>query len=104
MSSRVEVSPEIIVQPAAEAEIAEAFRWYEDKCDGLGSESCLALDSTFSAIQRNLASFPVIRKQVRRVLLRRFPYGVFYMHESEQIVVIASFRASREPKRWQDRL
>ena len=36
-------------------------------------------------------------------MLRRFPYGVFYLSENEKIVVIACFHASRDPKQWQDR-
>ncbi len=35
-------------------------------------------------------------------MLRRFPYGVFYLTEGERIVVIACFHASRRPKPWQD--
>lgn len=96
-------TPEIIVQPAAEAEISEAFRWYEDKDEGLGSEFMRSLDATLSAIQRSPTGFAVIHKQVRRVMLRRFPYGVFYLYENEKIIVIACFHVSRDPKQWQDR-
>lgn len=38
--------PEIIVRPEAEAEINEAFRWYESKSDGLGSGFMRALDAS----------------------------------------------------------
>ena len=95
--------PEIIVQPAAEAEITEAFRWYEDKSEGLGSEFMRALDATLSAIQRSPTGYAVIHKQVRRAVLRRFPYGIFYLSESDKVIVIACFHASRDPKQWQDR-
>ena len=98
-----ETPPEVFVRPAAEAEISEAFRWYEDKDEGLGSEFMRALDATLSAIQRAPAGYALIHRQVRRAMLRRFPYGVFYLYESEKIVVIAVFHASRGPKQWQDR-
>ncbi len=97
------MTPEIIIQPAAEAEITEAFRWYEDKSEGLGSEFMRALDATLSAIQRNPTSHAAIHKQVRRALLRRFPYGLFYLYESEKVIVIACFHARRDPRQWQDR-
>lgn len=95
--------PEIVVQPAAEREIADAFRWYEDKDEGLGTEFMRALDATLSAIQRTPPGYAVIYKQVRRALLRRFPYCVFYLYENGKIIVIACFHASRDPKQWQGR-
>ncbi len=96
------MTPAIVIQPAAEAEITEAFRWYEDKNEGLGSEFMRALDATLSAIQRNPTSYAVIHQSVRRAMLRRFPYGIFYLTESERIIVLACFHASRAPKPWQD--
>lgn len=42
-------------------------------------------------------------QQVRRVLIRRFPYGVMYVVEEDVITIIACFHAKRDPKQWQDR-
>ncbi len=94
--------PEIVVQPAAEAEITEAFRWYESRSEGLGSEFMRALDAALSAVQRNPGSYAAVHGPVRRAMLRRFPYGVFYLLDGEVIVVLACFHASRAPKPWQD--
>jgi len=44
------MTPAIVVRPAAEAEILEAIRWYEDKSVGVGSEFMRALDASLSAI------------------------------------------------------
>ncbi len=95
--------PEIIVQPEAEAEISEAFRWYEDKNEGLGSEFMRALDASLSSIQRNPTGYAIVHKQMRRALLRRFPYSIIYLLESDKIIVLACFHASRDPKQWRDR-
>ena len=95
--------PKLLIQPEAEAEISEAFRWYEDKTQGLGSEFMRALDASLSAIQRNPSAYPPVYKQMRRVLLRRFPYSVIYLLNDNRIVVLACFHASRDPKQWQDR-
>jgi toxin ParE1/3/4 len=45
----------------------------------------------------------VLYKDIRRALLRRFPYGIFYLVEPEQIVILACFHARRHPKQWQRR-
>jgi plasmid stabilization system protein ParE len=64
---------ELIIQPEAEAEIAEAFDWYEARASGLGSEFLLVLDATFNSVLRNPDSYPEAYKDVHRALLRRFP-------------------------------
>ena len=102
-TSEPEPLPEIVVRPIAEEEISEAFRWYEDKAEGLGSEFMRALDASLSAIQRYPASYAVVHKQMRRALLRRFPYSVIYLYENDKIIVLACFHASRDPKQWKKR-
>lgn len=44
--------PPVLVRPAAEEEISEAFRWYEDRSEGLGSEFMRALDACLASVQR----------------------------------------------------
>ena len=49
-----EMNRRLIVRPEAEAEMTEAFDWYEDRVPGLGSEFLLCVDAVFSAILRSL--------------------------------------------------
>ena len=95
--------PEVVMRPVAEAEISEAFRWYEDKSGGLGSEFMRALDAAISSVQRNPTAYAVVHKQMRRALLRRFPYGVIYLFRDNTVIVLGCFHASRNPKQWRTR-
>ena len=97
------MTPRLVVRPAAEAEISEAFQWYEDKSIGLGSEFMRAVDASLSAIQRFPTSYAVVYKEIRRAVLRRFPYSLYYLYENDIIVIIACFHGSRDPRHWQDR-
>jgi len=94
---------ELIIRPEAEAELAEAFDWYEEQVAGLGSEFLLSVDACFNAVARNPKQYPVIHKDVRRALTRRFPYEVFFVAGDERIVVLAVFHAKRDPKHRQER-
>jgi plasmid stabilization system protein ParE len=94
---------ELIIRPEAEAELAEAFDWYEEQLRGLGSEFLISVDATVHAITRNPRQFAKIHKDVRRALLHRFPYGVFFLVEDTRIIVLAFFHAKRNPKRWRER-
>lgn len=49
------------------------------------------------------SSAPVF-EDIRRAVVQRFPYSVFYRIEAAQIVVIAVFHTKRDPKNWQERV
>jgi plasmid stabilization system protein ParE len=94
----------LLVRSAAEADMADAALWYEARAVGLGAEFLRAVDVTLAEIQRMPQRFPVVHDTCRRALLRRFPYAVFFLPTTEAIHVIACFHASRDPKRWQERV
>ena len=94
----------LIVRPEAERDLAEAHDWYESKVTALGSEFLLAIDAALSSIQRTPELYQVVYKNLRRALIRRFPYGIFYLVEETRIVVIAVMHARRDPGTWRSRL
>jgi plasmid stabilization system protein ParE len=96
----------VLVQfrPEAEADVGRAYLWYEDKRLGLGEEFLSALDRVIAQIVAHPESGSVMHRSARRVLLDRFPYGVFYVSYTDEIHVIACFHASLDPQRWRDRL
>ena len=91
----------LIFRPAAAADVEEAYQWYELQRSGLGEEFLLAVGAIAEAILARPEQYPVIHRETRRALLRRFPYSVFYRTAQDRIVVIACFHASRDPRRWQ---
>ena len=94
------MSYEIIVRPEAAREVQEAFDWYEEKSEGLGLEFLRAADACMAGIQRNPLASPIMYQEVRRALLRKFPYALFYIVKEEMIVVLACFHAKRDPIDW----
>ena len=93
-----------MVRPEAEREIQEAFNWYEEQSEGLGLEFLRAADACLSVVQRNPSAFKSVHKQVRRALLRRFPYMLFYLVKEDTIIVLACFHVKRSPADWQRRV
>ena len=86
--------PRFLVEPEAEAELDEAFSWYEGRAAGLGSEFVRAVRAAFALIRRNPEQFPRVRSDIRRALVRRFPYAVYYVVEPEQVVVLGVMAVS----------
>ena len=95
---------ELIIRPEAEADIAEAFDWYETRVPGLGSEFLLVLDALFNSILRNHLIYPVVHKNVHRALTRRFPYAVFFITENTKVVVLSVFHVKHSPRIWKGRV
>ncbi|NJK53027.1 MAG: type II toxin-antitoxin system RelE/ParE family toxin [Leptolyngbyaceae cyanobacterium SU_3_3] len=94
----------LIIQPEAELDIQDAFEWYEAQTLGLGSEFIRAIDTSLSSIGRNPLAYQVVYKQVRQILIRRFPYRILYVFDRDLITVIACFHSKRNPKSWKTRL
>jgi plasmid stabilization system protein ParE len=92
-----------LVRPAAAADIGEAFLWYESQRPGLGDEFLAAAQAAIDAVSGNPLRFPVIRRETRRALLRRFPYGLYYRVYGDVVVVVACMHGRRNPRRWQSR-
>ena len=86
--------------PEADADLKEAFAWYESIHPDLGVLFALAVEAAVEAIARSPLAFQTVHSEIRRVGVRRFPYGVFFKVESKRIVVIACMHGKRNPKRW----
>lgn len=94
----------VIFTQAAAKELIEAQDWYKKEAPGLGSRFRAAIDVSIERMAANPRQFPIVFKNARRALLRRFPYGLFFVIEDETLIVIACFHASRDPSQWQGRM
>jgi toxin ParE1/3/4 len=92
-----------IFRPAAAADVEDAWQWYEARREGLGDEFLDVIQATLESITAHPESAPVVHRDVRRQLLRRFPFGLFYRIVEEQVVVVACFHAKRSPRLWRSR-
>ncbi|MBP9581322.1 MAG: hypothetical protein KBE38_04110 [Ignavibacterium sp.] len=54
-------------------------------------------------MQQNPEAFPKVFKEIRRILLKKFPFGLFYLIDKDRIIVFAVFHASRNPNQWKER-
>lgn len=82
----------------AAADVVGAREWYETQREGLGKAFADALEHVLSAITAMPESFPVVQGDVRRALLRRFPYALYYrLRDSETAEVIACLHTRRSP-------
>ena len=89
--------------PEADAELAEARQWYAHQREDLDVEFMNALDEALARIVSNPKQHPIVYRNLRRAVVRRFPFAVFYEVAAEEIEVIAVFHSRRDPDRWKSR-
>jgi plasmid stabilization system protein ParE len=93
----------VIHHPSATAEITEAARYYEQRVVGLGAQYLDEIDEAVKAIRALPECWPIIGRGVRRYLLQRFPFGLYYRLKADQIEILACKHHSRHPDYWRRR-
>ena len=90
----------LIIRSYAEQEISDITSWYEERLTGLGKRFLKNLDSTLKSILENPLVYQKVYKNYRRALLGKFPYGVYYFIEENNIFVFAVYHEKRDPDFW----
>ena len=93
----------LVSEPQADLDIEAVFGWYEKEQPGLGIEFLDELRATYDRIVAGPFKYQHLRSGIRRALLRRFPYAVYFAVEQTVIVVLTVLHASRDPAEWQRR-
>ena len=91
------------VRPEAQTDIREAARWYEEREPGLGLRFLSEVRTSLQHIDDNPLIFPIIEEDVRRALLHKFPYAIYFVNDSEAIAIIAVLHQHRRPGAWKSR-
>ena len=97
------MTPRLVLRPQAEAELLDARDWYEDQRPGLGSTYATEVERVLGGILQTPLAYACVQGEIRRALLRRFPYAIYFRAMSDEIVVLAVLHGRRHPRRWQSR-
>lgn len=89
--------------PDVAEEVDDAYRWYEKKQEGLGEEFLLALENAYVQILTMPKAHQIAQEDIRRFVIRRFPFCIYYRILSDQVQVLAVHHSKRNPNRWQSR-
>ena len=95
------MSLKLIINPEAEADLAEAKQWYDNRRLGLGDQFLTCVEAVFNRICRHPLLHATVYRDLRMTLVRRFPYAVVYRVDDDQITVVAVYHTRRDPRGWQ---
>lgn len=88
-------------EPRADLDIESVFQWYENEQQGLGLEFLDELRATYGRVIDGPLKYKELRSGIRRALVKRFPYAIYFAVEGDVIVVLTVLHASRDPAEWQ---
>jgi len=98
------VARHLEIHEGAELDIVDAVAWYEERQVGLDAKLLLELDSVVERILRTPQQFPQVFGNVRRALLHKFPYSVYFHVSNERIDLVAVLHQHRDPRVLEGRI
>jgi plasmid stabilization system protein ParE len=87
----------------ARADLVDAALWYEKQKAGLSEDLFSNIGAALDAIQERPESFPFVRRDVRRALVKRFPFAIYFRRNDDHILVLAILHTARSPRAWRRR-
>jgi plasmid stabilization system protein ParE len=97
------VTHTIVFRPEAEEEVRSAQRWYEEQKPGLGARFADAIGEALKRIAGNPLAFAPVHGEIRRAIVRQFPFGIYFRIHEDDVVILAMMHGRRHPRRWQER-
>ena len=92
-------------QPDALHEYAEATEYYAAISPALANAFVTQIENGINQILFCPEAWPLIEEDVRRHLITRFPFGIYYTIENNTAIIIqAIMHLSRKPDYWKSRL
>ena len=90
----------LVVRPLAEADIDEAYAWYAARSPQAAARFLDTVEVTLTAIRERPESFARVHETLRRALLPRYPFGVYFHVDPDRVRVVALAHSRRHSRRW----
>lgn len=90
--------------PEALEEYLGAVSYYADINPRLGKSFIEAIEFGLQNIRIYPKTWQIVTEDVRRHLIKRFPYGIYYCIEENWITIYAVMHMSRHPDYWKNRI
>lgn len=84
----------------AAIDIEEAYSWYEGQRAGLGADFQSELARIIQLLEAMPETGPVVHRDLRRLLVRRFPFALYYRLTESTVEVRGCLHQRRDPKTW----
>ncbi len=90
--------------PEAEQEMIEAALYYQSLSSGLGDDYLDEVERAVRSITSSPQTWPILEGNLRRRLIKRFPFAVLYRIEQDKILMVAVAHLRKKPGYWKNRI
>lgn len=94
----------VYVRLAAELDVAKAQLWYEEQQTGLAARFHRELSNALDRLAETPFIYPVVYRNIRRAVLHRFPFLVWYCVEGSVVTIMACTHGKANPGKIRRRL
>jgi len=91
------------LHPLAEEEMIQAAGFYESQQSGLGKRFLISVQDGMNRMALNPRLYPIIYLDVRRCLVKTFPFSILFREKRDKLVVMAVMHMHRDPDYWKTR-
>lgn len=85
-------------------ELDDAKEYYEYQQSNLGIKFVSFVKKSVSLIKKYPFAWNPLSNEIRRCLVKGFPYGLIYQIRENEILIIAVANLHRKPNYWIDRI
>jgi plasmid stabilization system protein ParE len=90
-------------RPEVVDDLSAASAWYGRERAVLGDAFLSAVERCVETLASDARLHPVVHRDVRRALVSRFPYAVYFVADGDVVTVIAVLHVRRNPEAWHAR-
>jgi hypothetical protein len=94
----------VIFNELAGDELSDAECYYNIEHPGSGAEFKKEIKKAIERVRKYPLAFPIVNKEIRTVILHRYPYKILYSIELDHIYIIAIAHQHRRPEYWVGRI
>jgi len=88
----------------AEVDFDKSYEFYYEESPKVADTFFKRISLGFENIKQSPNTFPIAHKDVRKYVVKKFPFVIYYRIIDTVIQVIAIFHTSRNPEIWNERI
>jgi hypothetical protein len=85
-------------------ELLDTRDYYDDLVYRLGEKFVIEVERCLNIIRTNPLAYPVIKQNVRKAVVIKFPFSILYRVNDDVIYILAIMHQKRNPKYWVERI
>lgn len=92
-----------ILSPFAEEDLDAIHEWYQQCDENVFKRFDKAISEKLTSILSNPHQNPIIHRDIRRAVMKKFPYSIFYQIIEDRIIILSVLHHKRNPRVWKKR-